>query len=47
MADDSDHEESFVFFGTQQPLDVKQVKSKERNKFLPAHLQEVILFSRS
>jgi hypothetical protein len=42
--DDNEAPESFVFFGTQQPLDVGQIKSKERNKFLPVHLQEVISF---
>ena len=33
--------ESFVFLGSQQPHEVSDVKARERNKFLPVHLQEV------
>ncbi|KAI9002315.1 hypothetical protein BC832DRAFT_114098 [Gaertneriomyces semiglobifer] len=38
MADGSS--DTFVTFGTPQPADVSQVKAKERNKYLPVHLQE-------
>ncbi|KAJ3187072.1 hypothetical protein HDU85_007110 [Gaertneriomyces sp. JEL0708] len=38
MADGSS--DTFVTFGTPQPADVSLVKAKERNKYLPVHLQE-------
>ncbi|TPX67939.1 hypothetical protein SpCBS45565_g03497 [Spizellomyces sp. 'palustris'] len=31
---------SFVTFGTEQPLDASEVRAKDRNKYLPVHLQE-------
>ncbi|KAJ3412039.1 hypothetical protein HDV05_001369 [Chytridiales sp. JEL 0842] len=39
-ASDRDDYESFVTIGTVQPLDVRDVKAKDRNAFLPVHLQE-------
>jgi hypothetical protein len=34
--------ESFVYLGTQQPQDISDVRAKDRNKFLPVHLQDVL-----
>jgi hypothetical protein len=38
---DDDADESFVSIGTMQPMDIKDVKAKDRNAFLPVFLQEV------
>ena len=32
---------SFISIGTEQPQDLTQIKAKDKNKFLPIHLQEV------